>query len=53
MEIYTFSDFCEDREILTHEGTDGLRHLKAMWSIYADDYINYCNAQGYEHERLP
>ena len=52
-EMYTFSDFCIDREILNKEMADDLRHLRVMWDIYGDDYIDYCKDNDLEYERLP
>ena len=52
IEIYTFADFCEDRGILSHKSTDDLRHLKAMWSVYGDEYLAYCKSNRFEWERL-
>ena len=41
-EMYTFSDFCIDREILSKESADDPRHLRVMWDVHGDDYIDYC-----------
>jgi hypothetical protein len=27
-------------------------HLYVLWDIYKDDYIDYCEENGYEHETL-
>ena len=51
-EMYTFSDFCIDREILSKEMADDLRHLRAMWDVYEDDYIDYCDDNDLEFERI-
>ena len=51
-EMYTFSDFCIGREILSKEMADDLRHLRVMWDIYGDDYIDYCKDNDLEFERL-
>ena len=50
--MYTFSDFCIDREILSKEMADDLRHLRVMWDVYGDDYIDYCNDNDMEFERI-
>ena len=52
-EMYTFSDFCIDREILSKKMADDLRHLRVMWDVYGDDYIDYCKDNDLEFERLP
>ena len=52
-EMYTFSDFCIDREILNKEMADDLRHLRVMWDVHGDDYIDYCKDNDLEFERLP
>ena len=52
-EMYTFSDFCIDREILSKEMAGDLRHLRVMWDIHGDDYIDYCKDNDLEFERLP
>lgn len=51
-EMYTFSDFCIDREILSKEMADDLRHLRVMWDVYGDDYIDYCKDNDMEFERI-
>ena len=51
--MYTFSDFCIDREILNKEMADDLRHLRVTWDVYGDDYIDYCKDNDMEFERLP
>ena len=51
-EMYTFSDFCIDREILSKEMADDLRRLRVMWDVYGDDYIDYCNDNDFELERI-
>lgn len=51
-DIYTFSDFCVDQDMLSLQEVDDLRHLKAMWSIYEKDYLDYCEIYEYEHELL-
>ena len=52
-EMYTFSDFCINREILSKESADDLRHLRVMWDIHGDDYIDYCKDNDLEFERIP
>ena len=51
-EMYTFSDFCEDRGILSREATDDLRHLRAMWDVYGEDYVEHCKDNNLEYERI-
>ena len=51
-EMYTFSDFCIDRKILSKESADDLRHLRVMRDIHGDDYIDYCKDNDLEFERL-
>ena len=51
-EMYTFSYFCIDRGILSKEMADDLRHLRAMWDVYGDDYIDYCKDSDLEFERI-
>ena len=53
MEMYTFSDYCHDHEILTYDQANDLRHLRVMWDIYGEDYIEYCKDNDFEFERLP
>ena len=48
--MYTFSDYCHDHKILTYEQTNDLRHLRAMWDVYKDDYIEYCKIHKFEYE---
>lgn len=52
MDMYTFSDYCCDFKILTLEQTNDLRHLRVMWDIHGDDYIDYCKDNDLEFERL-
>jgi hypothetical protein len=51
-EMYTFSDFCIDRGILSKEMADDLRHLRVIWDVYGDDYIDYCKDNDLEFERI-
>ena len=48
---YNFSDYLTDREYV--EGREPtLQDLKALWSVYGDDYIEFCKAEGFHFERL-
>ena len=49
-EMYTFSDFCIDREILSPKNTRDLRHLRSMWDICGEEYLDYCKANKLEFE---
>jgi len=49
-EIYTFSDFCIDREILSPKNTRDLHHLRSMWDICGEEYLDYCKANKLEFE---
>lgn len=48
--MYSFSDFCLDNEVLSKEATDDLRHLRAMWDVYGDYYIAFCETNELEYE---
>lgn len=48
--MYSFSDFCLDNEVLSKEATDDLRHLRAMWDVYGDHYIAFCETNELEYE---
>lgn len=47
-ELYTFEDFCVDREILTRNASSN--DLLVMWDVFKDQYKDYCRAEGYEYE---
>ncbi len=48
--MYSFSDFCLDNEVLSKEATDDLRQLWAMWDVYGDLYIAFCETNELEYE---
>lgn len=49
-ELYTFEDYCVDREILTRNCSSN--DLLVMWDIYGNQYKDYCRTEGYEWENL-
>jgi hypothetical protein len=49
-ELYTFENFCSDRDILRKESHNKM--YLPMWDVYGEDYIEYCKENDYDYENL-
>jgi hypothetical protein len=49
-EDYTFAEFCADRDILPIDAH--YKHYLPMWDIYEDEYLEFCEEEGFSPENL-
>lgn len=50
--LYTFHEYCVSFKILPKELAEDPRHLRVMWDVEEERYIEYCEQNSYDYEEI-